>query len=244
MDATREKVMVRALATGMLCLFAGRLYAQPVPITGATCVSTGTVVVTTTIRITSGTYDGGCRTYIPGQGMDINSHSEDTVAKSVLFRLENGAQLRNVIIAPAPWLASAKAINVYAGATLENINITKVFGEVAISAKTPGTVNIRGITSVDSADRHIHALGANTTIKISNCIFRNARKVYRQNGGTTYPTIVSIDRCDISGMTDEVFRTDSPLASAALTNSRLHDVRAICTGYAAGKCITSGNAIY
>jgi len=236
--------MVRALVTGMLCLFAGRLHAQTVPITGATCVSTGTVVVATTIRITSGTYDGGCRTYIPGQGMDLNSHGEDIVAKSVLFRLENGAQLRNVIIAPSPWLASAKAINIYGGGTLENINITKVFGEVAISVKTAGTVNISKITSVDSADRHIHAIGVNATVKISNCIFRNARKVYRQNGGTTYPTIVTIDRCDISGMTDQVFRTDSPLATAALTNSRLHDVRTICTGYVAGKCITSGNVNY
>lgn len=157
----------------MLCLFAGSLYAQPAPITGATCVSTGTFVVSTTIRISGGTYDGGCRTYIPGPGMDVNSHSETIVAQSVLFRLENGARLRNVIIAPSPWLASAKAINIYAGATLENINITKVFSEVAISVKTAGT-----------------------------------------------------------------------LATAALTNSRLHDVRTICTGYSAGKCITSGNVIY
>lgn len=236
--------MVRALFTGMLCLFAVRLYAQSAPITGATCVSTGTVVVTTTIRITGGTYDGGCRTYIPGPGMDIGSHSETIAAKSVMFRVENGARLRNVIIAPSPWLYTAKAINIYAGATLENINITKVYGEVAISVKTAGTVNISKITSVDSQDRHINAIGVNTTIKITNCIFRNARKVYRQNGGTTYPTIVTIDRCDISGMSDQVFRTDSPLATAALTNSRLHDVRTICTGYAAGKCLTSGNVIY
>lgn len=66
--------MIRALVTGMLCLFAGSLCAQTVPITGATCVSTGTVVVPTTIRITSGTYDGGCRTYIPGQGMASRLH--------------------------------------------------------------------------------------------------------------------------------------------------------------------------
>jgi len=236
--------MVRALFTGMVCLFAASAYAQPVPITGATCVSTGTVVVNTTIRITSGTYDGGCRTYIPGPGMDLNSHSETIAARSLLFRVENGARLRNVIIAPAPGVASARAINIYAGATLENINITKVFGELAISIRTAGTVNISKITSADSADRHINAIGAGTTIKISNCIFKNARKVYRQNGATTYPTIVSIDRCDISGMTDQVFRTDSPVATAALTNSRLHDVRTICTGYADGKCVTLGNVVY
>ena len=236
--------MVRALFTGILCLFAGSLHAQTVPITGATCVSTGTVVVSTTIRITSGTYDGGCRTYMPGPGMDLGSHSETIAARSVMFRVENGARLRNVIIAPSPWLASARAINIYAGATLENINITRVSGELAISVRTAGTVNISKITSVDSVDRHINAIGAGTTIRISNCIFRNARKVYRQNGGTTYPTIVTIDHCDISGMTDQVFRTDSPVATATLTNSRLHDVRTICTGYAAGKCITSGNVVY
>jgi pectate lyase C len=236
--------VVRALFTGIVCLFAGSLRAQPVPITGATCVSTGTVVVSTTIRITSGTYDGGCRTYLPGPGMDLNSHSETVAARSVLFRVENGARLRNVIISPSPWLASARAINIYAGATLENINITKVSGEIAISVKSAGTVNISKITSVDSVETHINAIGVNTMVRISNCIFKNARKVYRQNGGSTYPTIVTIDRCDISGMRDQVFRTDSAVATAALTNSRLHDVRTVCTGYAAGKCITSGNVIY
>jgi len=241
--------MVRTLFTGIVCLVAGFAHAQavppmPGPITGATCVSTGTFVVTETIRITGGIYDGGCRTYIPGPGMDLGSHSETIAAQSLLFRVENGATLRNVIIAPSPWLATARAIHVYAGATLDNIRITKVYDGVAISIRTAGTVNINKITSVDSADRHINAIGVNTTVRISNCVFKNARKVYRQNGGSTYPTHVSIDFCDISGMTDEVFRTDSPLATAKLINSRLHNVRTICTGYAAGRCVTSGNVIY
>ena len=34
-------------------------------ITGATCSSSGSVTITATIRVTSGTYDGGCRTYNP-----------------------------------------------------------------------------------------------------------------------------------------------------------------------------------
>lgn len=241
--------MIRSFTAGAACLLAASAAAQtipmPGPITGATCVSTGTVVVEKTIRITGGTYDGGCKTYVPGLSMDLNSHSETVAAQSLLFRVENGARLRNVIISHLPTRSNtARAINVYAGATLENIDIKKVFGELAISIKTAGIVNITRITSADSADRHINAIGVNTRVNISNCIFRNARKVYRQNGGTTYPTHVSITNCDISGMTDEVFRTDSPHSTATLSNSRLRAVPKICTGYAEGKCIVSGMVPY
>ncbi len=237
--------MLRKLSTIFICLFAGGAYAQTAPITGATCVSTGMVTVTATIIITAGVYDGGCKTFVPGPGMDVHSTSESVVSKSVLFRVENGAKLRNVIIAPSPFTSfTARAINVYAGATLENIDIRKVYGETAISVRTAGTVNITKLTSVDSDDRHINASGVNTRVNVSNCIFKNARKVYRQNGGTTYPTNVSITLCDISGMTDEVFRTDSTLSTAVLTNSRLHAVKRLCTGYPTNHCIESGNVTY
>src|SRR6185295_16080836 len=119
--------MIRTSIAALLCLFATGAHAQtvPTPITGATCVSTGTVAVTSTIVITAGTYDGGCRTYVPGPGMDVNSHSETVAAKSVLFRVENGAKLRNVIVdvSPLTYYATARAVDVYAGATLENVRV-------------------------------------------------------------------------------------------------------------------------
>ena len=236
--------MLRSIATGVICLLAASAHGQSVPVTGATCVSTGTVVVNATIVITGGVVDGGCRTFIPGPWMSFNL-DETTAAKSVLFHVHNGATLRNVIIGTAPHSANqAKAIYVFNGATLDNIDIRRVDGETGISVRTAGVVSISRITAVNSADRMINVTGANTRVSISNCIFRTARKVYRQNGGTTYPTVVTIDRCDISGMTDEVFRTDSSSSTARLTNSRLHAVRRVCTGYAANRCFESGNVTY
>jgi pectate lyase C len=240
--------MIRTLSTALACLLAAGAYAQtgPTPITGATCVSTGTVTVNTTILVTSGVYDGGCRTFVPGPAMDVNSHSETVAAKSVMFRVENGAKLRNVIISQSQltYYAAARPINIYAGATLENVNIVKTKDHTAIGIKTAGVVNLSKITAADSVDSLIFGIGINTRVNVSNCVFKNARKVYRQNGGTTYPTHASITFCDISDMTDEVFRTDSQSASATLTNSRLHNVKRICTGYAAGRCIATGNVVY
>jgi pectate lyase C len=237
--------MIRSLLIAAVCLTAGSAPAQTTPITGGTCVSTGIVEVTATIRITSGTFDGGCKTYVPLR-LNYNSHSETESANALLFRVENGARLRNVIIANAPRQWSARAINVYNGATLENVTILGAAGEIYISVRTAGAVHISGITSrgTSSLDRHINAIGINTTVNVTNCIFTGGRKVYRQNGLTTYPTTAVIDRCDLDGMSDQVFRTDSPLATAKLTNSRLHVVPTICTGYAPGRCITANNVVY
>jgi len=54
---------------------------QPPPpsggaITGATCVSTGNMTINATVRVTSGTLDGGCRTYNPGTGLGDGSQEE------------------------------------------------------------------------------------------------------------------------------------------------------------------------
>lgn len=240
--------MIRTLTTTFACLFAAGAFAQtmPGPITGATCVSTGTVSVTTTILVNSGIFDGGCKTYVPGPGMDINSHSETIAAKSVLFRVENGAKLRNVIIdkSPLAYYATARPIHVYSGATLENVDIRQFDGDRAIGIRTAGTVNITKLTAVNSTDAFIHAIGINTRVNVTNCVFKNARKVYRQNGGTTYPTHAAISFCDISDMTDEIFRTDSASASANLVNSRLHNFKKVCTGYAEGRCVATGNVVY
>ncbi len=240
--------MIRKILTAVTCLFAVGAHAQTAPITGATCVSTGTVVVNVTIVVTGGVFDGGCKTYVPGPAMGFNIGDETSAARSVLFHVRNGATLRNVILGrPVQINASqAKAIYVFDGATLENIDITRVEGETAISIRNTSTVNITKLTSGTApfVERHILAVGANTRVTVSNCIFKRAQRVFRQSGATVYPTSVSIDRCDISDIEDAVFRTDGPQSTAKLTNSRLHNVNQVCRGYAPGNCITAGNVTY
>src|SRR5262245_1441181 len=117
--------MIRTSFAGLLCLFAAAAHGQAAPITGSTCVAPGAPIeVRTTIRITGGIWDGGCRTYIAGPGMESTSTGEQIAAQSIMFRLENGATLRNVIIVPTttPLRWSAQAIVIYGGATLENVH--------------------------------------------------------------------------------------------------------------------------
>ncbi len=224
--------MGRTLFTGIVCLFAGTSHAQSTPITGATCVSTGVVEVTRTILITSGVLDGGCKTYVP-KNMNADSTGEETAREALMFKVENGAKLRNVIIDQGR-AATARAIEIRNGATLENIKIAHAFGDTFIAIKSTGTVNISGITSPGklSLDRHIVGVGSGLTLKVSNSIFTQAPRVYRQNGLTTYPTCVSFDRCDFSNISNAVVRTDSAVSTAAITNSRLHNVKQVCLGYA------------
>ena len=48
-----------------------------------------------------------------------------------------------------------------------------------------------------------------------------------------------MDNCDLSDLKEGVFRTDSPVNIARLTNSRTHNVPTICIGYAAGNGTSS-----
>jgi len=68
-------------------------------------------------------------------------------------------------------------------------------------------------------------------------------KFLRQNGGTTFKITVNADRCDISNMSEGVFRTDSSSSVAKLTNSRLHNSGTLCIGSWAS-CSGSGNTNY
>ena len=162
-----------------------------------------------------------------------------TCVSTGIYEVKATIRVVGVIIDRSPRTWSARAITVYAGASLENVRINYAYGDTYISVRTAGTVDIRAFTAVGSPalDRHINAIGIKTAVYLNNCIVTNARKVYRQNGGTTYPTTASISACDIFNMSDEVFRTDSPVATAVLSNSRLGNVKTICRGYAPGRCI-------
>jgi len=203
-------------------------------ITGATCSSSGSTSITATIRVTSGTYDGGCRTFNPSGALGDGSQEE---GQDRAFRVENGATLRNAILGNN----GVDGVHFYNGGNLQNFRWTNV-GEDAFTIKSSGTVNVSGVTGVNSEDKFAQ-INAESTLNISNCIVSNAGKFLRQNGGTTFKITVNADRCDISNMGEGIFRTDSSSSVARLTNSRLHNSGSLCIGSWAS-CTGSGNTNY
>jgi len=203
-------------------------------ITGATCSSSGSQSITATIRVTSGTYDGGCKTFNPSGALGDGSQEE---GQDPAFRVENGATLRNAILGNN----GVDGVHFYNGGNLSNFRWTNV-GEDAFTVKSAGTVNISGVTGFNGEDKfgQINAAG---TVNLSNCIVDSVAKVIRQNGGTTFKTTVNIDRCQLSNLGEGVFRSDSSSSVARLTNSRLRNSGSLCIGSWAS-CTGSGNTNY
>ncbi|MFC4307941.1 pectate lyase [Steroidobacter flavus] len=204
-------------------------------ITGASCTTGGAqTTVNATIRVTSGTYDGGCQRFNAGSALGDGSQSESQLP---VFRVENGATLRNVVIGTN----GADGIHTYNGAVLDNIYWMNV-GEDAMTIKSSGTTTVRNIEGYDAEDKFFQ-VNAASTLNVSNCIIHRAGKVLRQNGGTTFQINVTVDRCDINTMSEGVFRTDSSSSTARLTNSRLHNAGTVCIG-SWSSCTQSGNTSY
>jgi pectate lyase C len=184
--------------------------------------------------VTSGTFDGGCKTYNPTSALGTGDQDE---SQDPAFRVENGATLRNAILGNN----GVDGVHFYNGGNLQNFRWTNV-GEDAFTIKSAGTVNISGITAVNGSDKFAQ-INAASTLNISNCIVNTMGKFLRQNGGTTFKITVNADRCDISNMSEGVFRTDSSSSVAKLTNSRLHNSGTLCIGSWAS-CSGSGNTNY
>ncbi|HKE93494.1 MAG TPA: pectate lyase [Povalibacter sp.] len=192
------------------------------------------MTVSSTIRVTSGTYDGGCKTYNPTSDLGTGDQDE---GQDPAFRVENGATLRNAILGNN----GVDGVHFYNGGNLQNFRWTNV-GEDAFTIKSSGTVNISGVTGVNGEDKFAQ-INAASTLNISNCIVDNMGKFLRQNGGTTFKITVNADRCQISNMKEGIFRTDSSSSVAKLTNSRLHSSGSLCIGSWAS-CTGSGNTNY
>ncbi len=203
-------------------------------ITGATCSSSGSTAITATIRVTSGTYDGGCRTFNPSGALGDGSQEE---GQDPAFRVENGATLRNAILGNN----GVDGVHFYNGGNLQNFRWTNV-GEDAFTIKSSGTVNVSGVTGVNSEDKFAQ-VNAASTLNVSNCIVDNAGKFLRQNGGTTFRVDVTVDRCRISNMGEGIFRTDSSSSTARLTNSQLRNSGSLCIG-PWSSCSQSGNTSF
>jgi pectate lyase C len=204
-------------------------------ITGSSCGTNGAeTVVHETIRVTSGTFDGGCRRFTAGS--ELGSGDQDE-GQDPVFRVENGATLRNVVIGAN----GADGIHVHNGGTIDNVRWLDV-GEDALTVKTAGTVTIRNITGINADDKFFQ-INAASTVNVSNCIIRNAGKALRQNGGTTFRINVTFDRCDLNTMDEGIFRTDSSSSTARITNSRVHDAGSTCIG-PWSSCTSSGITQY
>ncbi|KAF7598658.1 MAG: hypothetical protein CGU29_11055 [Candidatus Dactylopiibacterium carminicum] len=201
-------------------------------ITGATCTSTGSVSISSTVVVESGeTYDGGCKTFNPTSALGNGSQSE---SQKPAFRI-NGGTLKNAILGNN----GVDGVHFYGGGTLQNFRWTNI-GEDAFTVKSSGTVNISAVSGYDGEDK-FGQVNAESTMNISNCVVDNVAKVIRQNGGTTYKITVNIDRCRLSNLKEGVFRTDSSKLVAKLTNSVLSNAGTVCIGSWAS-CTQSGNS--
>lgn len=197
------------------------LSASSSSITGASCVSTGSVTVSETIRVTSGVYDGGCKTFNATSAMGDGGQSED---QDPVFRVENGATLKNVIIGNN----GVDGIHLYNSATVDNVTWMDV-GEDALTVKSEGTYYISNIEGYDASDKFFQ-INAPCTFNVSNAIIHRAGKALRQNGGTTFKIDVTFDRCELQDMGEGVFRSDSSSSTASITNSCLDNAGDICIG--------------
>ncbi|WP_165373673.1 pectate lyase [Sorangium cellulosum] len=194
-------------------------------------------VVSSTIVVKSGqVYDGGGKRFIAGSALGDGSQSE---GQKPVFKLENGAVLRNVVLgAPA-----ADGIHTYGNVTLENI-VWEDIGEDALTIKGSGTVVLNGGSAVNGEDK-VFQINAASTFRVSNFRASNAGKFIRQNGGTKFKVDVFIDRCDISRMKEAIFRTDSSTSTVTMTNTRYSDIgKELFMGLSGSRITTSNNTEY
>lgn len=161
--------------------------------------------ITSTIVVESGeTYDGQGITIV-ASGMGDGSQDEN---QDPIFRLEDGATLKNVIIA-AP---GCDGVHVYGNNTVENVTWEDV-GEDALTVKggesaDTGTINITNCTASSAYDK-LFQCNAPCTVYFTNIKATDIGKFVRQNGGTTYQCNWYISNCEIDGVSDSIARTDS-----------------------------------
>ncbi|MBW8686082.1 pectate lyase [Chitinophaga rhizophila] len=157
------------------------------------------VPITATIIVKAGqTYDGKGNTII-AQGLGDGSQSE---GQKPIFRLENGATLKNVKIG-AP---GCDGVHVYGNATLDNVEWLDV-GEDAMTLKSKGTVTLNNCIAQKAADKVLQ-INADGTININNFRVTTFGKVLRTNGSGQYNVTVTINGGTFNGGTN-IVRTES-----------------------------------
>ncbi|XXT16992.1 pectate lyase [Sorangium sp. So ce429] len=204
---------------------------------GTTTTADGGVVGATIIVRAGETFDGGGKRFI-ADADKLGDGSQDE-GQLPVFKLENGAKLKNVVLgAPA-----ADGIHTYGDVTLENI-VWEDIGEDALTVKKSGTVVING-GSAKNGDDKVFQVNAASTFKVSNFKAESAGKFIRQNGGTDFKIDVFIDRCDISKMKESIFRTDSSTSTVTMTNTRYSEIgNSPFIGVKSSNIFTSNNTEY
>ncbi|KYG10662.1 pectate lyase [Sorangium cellulosum] len=204
---------------------------------GSTTTGDGGVVGATIVVKRGETFDGGGKRFIADR--DKLGDGSQKEGQKPVFKLEDGAKLKNVVLgAPA-----ADGIHTYGNVTLENI-VWEDIGEDALTVKESGTVVINGGSAKNGEDK-VFQINAASTFRVSNFKAENAGKFIRQNGGTTFKVDVGIDRCDISKMKESIFRTDSSSSSVTMTNTRYSDIgKELFMGVSSSKISTSNNTEY
>lgn len=221
-----KKGMSIALSGMLAALFVGNYSAYAAP-----------EVVSKTIVVKAGeVYDGKGKTVVADPNT-LGDGSQKEGQKPI-FKLENNAVLKNVIIA-AP---AADGVHVYGSGTISNVTWKDV-GEDALTLKEPGTVNITGGGAFHAYDK-VFQINAEGTINIKNFRADDIGKLARQNGGTKYKVNMTLDNSDISNVKDSIFRTDSSNSSARIMNTRYHNVPQLFKGFKSGSTSESGNTKY
>ncbi|HEX3048145.1 MAG TPA: pectate lyase, partial [Bacillota bacterium] len=176
--------------------------------------SGGTKTITSTIIVGAGqVYDGGNQTII-AQGMGDGSQSE---SQDPIFRLENGASLRNVIIG----FPGCDGVHCYGNNSVSNVRWTDI-GEDALTVKgsesvSAGTITVDG-GYANYGDDKVFQVNAPCTLRVSNFSADGMGKLCRQNGGTTFTMTLYLTNVTCKNVKEAIFRTDSSTSQCYYRN--------------------------
>ncbi|MDL4841245.1 pectate lyase [Aquibacillus rhizosphaerae] len=175
------------------------------------------MVVNSTIVVEAGeVFDGAGNRYVANPET-VGDGSQKENQKSV-FRLQDGATLKNVVLgAPA-----ADGVHAYGDALIENV-VWEDIGEDAMTIKEEGHVVIRGGSAQHGSDK-MFQINAPAKLDIINFTARDAGKMIRQVGGSTFHTEVYIEGSVITNMNEAIFRTDSQTSKVTMVNTRYSNV--------------------
>lgn len=184
----KQKLIVTIFLAGLLIL-ALALTAQA-----------ATITIYETIVVKRGeTYDGQGNT-IKAVGMGDGSQDED---QEPIFKLENGANLKNVRIA-AP---GCDGVHVYGNNTITNV-VWEDVGEDALTVKGEGTVTINGGSAAKASDK-VFQINKPCTFTVKNFSANGMGKFIRQNGGSTFTVTIYLDTLTLNDIDEAIVRTDS-----------------------------------
>jgi hypothetical protein len=177
-----------------------------------------TKTITSTIVVAAGqTYDGGGITIV-ASGMGDGSQDE---GQKPIFRLEDGAILKNVIIA-AP---GCDGVHIYGNASVNNVTWQDI-GEDALTVKAGSlskNVNITNCKLYKGADK-VFQINAACNFKMNNVYCDGFGKVVRQNGGTTFQCNIYFNGGTFKNGSECLARTDSKTTQIRYRNMTVSNV--------------------